>query len=330
VKFGVGLTGGSPSRETAKFSKLAEDSGIEYVWIADENPAAPYRDVFVTLAAVAMETKKVKIGTGICNPYSRHPALLSVAIATLDELSGGRAILGLGAGGSLSLTPLGIRMWDRPLTAIKESVLACRRLLNGEDVDYSGEIVKILGARLFGPTRSVPIYLGAYGPKMLQLTGEIADGGLISSPLEFLPETLDRIREGSIRAGRDPREVDVANWLPFAVSEDTEEAMNLVKGDVCYMVADSPKSMLKEVEISEEEALQIKESLRKGDGSAKALVGERMVKSYAIAGTPEHCVQRIRDFINAGVTQIVLGAPFGIHPEDSMKMIREKILPAFD
>jgi 5,10-methylenetetrahydromethanopterin reductase len=327
VKLGVALLGDMPARESAKFAKLAEDCGFDNVWLADESPSSPYRDVFVTLATVASETTTVKIGTGVCNPYSRHPALLAVAISTIHELSNDRAILGLGAGGSLSLKPLGIKLWDRPVATVRETVFVCRSLFRGETLNYDGQILKTIGLKLFRvPEIPIPIYLGAYGPRMFQLAGQVADGVLTTAPLECMSYALENLRNGAHDANRDLQEIDFANWLPFSLSDDKRKAREVVKADVSYMIADFPAIALEKIGVTEEEASRIRGALAEGVTEAARFVTNKMIESCTIAGTPEYCTERIQEYENAGAKQIVLGLPSDQDPCESMKLVKRKIM----
>ena len=298
------------------------------MWLADENPSSPYRDVFVTLATVASETERVKIGTGVCNPYSRHPALLAVAINTVHELSNGRAILGLGAGGSLSLKPLGIKLWDRPVATLRASVFVCRSLLRGETLNYDTQTLKTVGLKLFAvPENPVPIYLGAYGPRMFELAGQVADGVLTTAPLEYVKYALESLRVGADGADRSLEEIDFANWLPFSLSDNEKKAREMVKPDVSYMIADFPAIEVEKIGVTQEEVRRIRGALAGGVSEAAHLVTDKMIGSCAIAGTAEYCVERIQEYENAGAKQVVLGLPSAQRPGESMKLVKRKIMP---
>ena len=142
VSFGIGLMADLPATQTAELARVAEESGFGHVWVADENPSPSFRDVFVTMTAIALRTQRIKIGSGICTPYSRHPAILAAAFSSLNEVARGRVTVGLGPGGSLSLRPMGIKVWDKPLSAIKESFKIMRGMFSGEVVNLDGEILK--------------------------------------------------------------------------------------------------------------------------------------------------------------------------------------------
>jgi 5,10-methylenetetrahydromethanopterin reductase len=172
--FGLNLAGFDPPLETARLSRKAEENEFDYVWIADENPSPMCRDVVVNVTATAIKTSRIKIGTGICNFYTRHPALLAEFVASVDEISPGRIVLGVGPGGDMPLRPLGIKMWDKPLTTVREGIEVVNRLLSGEKVNFEGEMIRTRGAKLaFLPKTRIPIYLAARSPRLMQMIGEI-------------------------------------------------------------------------------------------------------------------------------------------------------------
>src|SRR5437016_3352543 len=141
------------------------------------------RSVWIILAAVAQATERIQLGTCIVNPYTLHPAEMAMAAGALDELSGGRACLGISSGASDFLSWIGIEP-EYPLTAVTETVAALRRLFAGEPPGPAGCFVRNWSpqAYLRFPTRRIPIYIGAMGPAMLRAIGRVADGGL---PLLF-------------------------------------------------------------------------------------------------------------------------------------------------
>jgi len=330
VRFGVGLMGDLPAPQTAELARTAEESGFEYVWIVDENPSPPYRDVFVTMTAIALKTELIKMGTGICNPYSRHPPLLAGAISSLNEMARGRVILGLGPGGSLSLRPLGIKLWNKPINAIRESFKILRGLFAGETVNLEGEVLTAVNCRLDPPPKErIPIYLGARGPKMLELAGELSDGALLTAPLGYLDFALDRIKAGAEKAGRQLEDINIANWIPFAMMEDGEKAREMVKIEVCFMVADSPDLVHEKIGLEQEEVDAVRKALGAGIPEATKKVTPAMIDAFAIAGRPEECEKKIGEFIDAGVTQVNLASPFGITPRDVIEQVGKTIIPKF-
>jgi 5,10-methylenetetrahydromethanopterin reductase len=330
VKFGISIIPNKPINELIKLVKKAEDYGLEYAWVADESPSYPFRDVFVTLASIAMNTKKIKLGTSVCNPYTRHFAMIAVAILSLDEISNGRAVLGIGAGGSLTLSPLKIEMWHKPIKIVKEAVKLIKNLFSGETVNSDEEFLKAKGIKLFDiPKHRIPIYLAARSPKMLKLIGELADGALLSSlPIQYVKEALEYIKEGTLKANRSFNELDIAHISRLSISYNEKEAKDAIKTNLAYSIADSPIEVLERFGIKRSEWEALKKALNeKGLEFAKEFVTDKMIDILAIAGSPEECIKRCKEYIKAGITQLVFSSPFGPNPEEGLRLLGEEVIP---
>lgn len=227
VRYGVALSLDRPMSELLAVGAEAEALGFDTVWATEDRLR---RDVFCFLAALALHTSRVRLGPGVTNPYSRHPALLAAAMATLDDLSGGRTVLGLGAGGT-NHRALGIRR-DAPAVALREAIEVIRALWAGAEVTLRGRVVQAVEARLeFPPTRPIPIYLGARGPRVLELAGELADGvivGNVATPRGWR-YALEHVLAGTRRSGRDASRLSLAAWLYCAISDRLEAAVEAIR-----------------------------------------------------------------------------------------------------
>ncbi len=315
-----------PAKKVAKIvdnSKLAEEVGVEYIWVTDHYNN---RNVYATLAAIAYNTSKVKIGTGVTNPYVVNPCWTAAAIATIHEISGGRAILGIGAGDKITLESIGIK-WEKPLTAVKEAVEIMKKLLAGETVKYDGKWFKVAGARLnFKVEGKIPIYLGAQAPKMLRLAGSIGDGVLInaSHPVDF-KEAMVHIKEGLAKRGEEVP-FDVVAYTAMSIDSDVKAAKDAVKIVVAFIVGGAPEAILERHEIKVEKAKEIGEAIAKGDfGKAMALVDDKMIEEFSVCGTPEMVINRIEELRKMGITQVVAGSPIGPKVKEAIKLYGEVI-----
>ena len=197
-------------------AKLAESVGFDWVGVADSQSL--FRELFVTLGVVAQATERVMIGPAVTNPLTRHPAVMASAVASLHELSGGRAMLGIGTGDSAIYN---LNEPPRGLTGLREYILALRALLRGEPTRFAGRDIhtKWVGPQAGDP---VPIYVSAEGPKTLELAGEIADGvicGMGLSP-EVVGLTLEHIAIGAERAGKSLDDIDVWTLTRVNVGPD--------------------------------------------------------------------------------------------------------------
>lgn len=324
---GIAITPSKSPLEYVKIAKLCETMGVEYIWVADEIPSSPYRDPFVTMTALALNTKKVKLGTAITNPYTRHPTHIAAALLSIDEISNGRAVIGLGPGGSLTLQPLGIRLWDKPLLTVREAVNVLRRLVNGEIVNNDNPFMKTVRVQMFRKSK-IPIYLAARGEGMLSLAGEIADGVLSTSPTKLLRNQVKLIKEGAKKANRDTTKIDIANTIPLSVSMDERKAREAIKPEITYMITNLPKSWLVQLDIGENEQETLRKALFKGGiMEAQKKVKDKMVDALGIAGTPKTCAQKFREMMSAGATQVILSSPFGPDLEEAFNLIKDDIIP---
>lgn len=322
--FGIEFVPEDPVFKIAHYTKLAEKNGFDNVWITDHYNN---RDVYTTLAVLALATNEIKLGSGVTNPYTRDIAVAASSIGAINELSGGRAIFGIGPGDKATFDAMGIE-WDKPLTTTKESMIAAKKFFQGEKVSMDGDKVKIGGAKLAFDTGDIPIYLGAQGPKMLALAGEMADGVLInaSHPKDF-EVAIDRLENGLEKADRTLDDIDVTAYASFSCDEDEAKARNAAKIVVAFIVAGSPDIVLERHGIDKGAKETIGKAIGEGDfGTVMGSVTENMVDSFAIAGTPEQCQERIDELRDMGVTQVVVGSPIGPNKEKSIKLIGKEII----
>ncbi|HOO53235.1 MAG TPA: 5,10-methylenetetrahydromethanopterin reductase [Methanothrix sp.] len=318
--FGIEFVPNEPALKVGYMAKLAEDAGFDTIWITDHYNN---RDVYSTLAILSMATSKVKLGTGVTNPYTRNVAVTASSIASINEISGGRAILGIGPGDKATFDAMGIA-WEKPLTAVKESVSALRELLAKKRVAGHG----MAGAQLAFKAGDIPIYIGAQGPKMLEMAGMIADGVLVnaSHPDDF-KYAVPLVKTGAKKAGRDPEEVEICAYTSFSADKNGEKAINEAKIVVAFIVAGSPETVLSRHGIKPEEAAAVSGAIAKGDfGAALGAVTETMIRAFSVSGTPDDCKARVEELLATGVTQIVVGSPIGPNKERAIKLIGKEIL----
>ncbi|WP_422573763.1 5,10-methylenetetrahydromethanopterin reductase [Methanothrix sp.] len=301
-------------------AKLAEDAGFKNIWITDHYNN---RDVWTTLAVLSLLTNKIQLGTGVTNPYTRNAAITASSIASINELSGGRAILGIGPGDKATFDKMGID-WDKPLSKVRETVLAIRAFLAKEQVSQAG----FKGAQMSFTTSKIPIYIGAQGPKMLELAGAISDGVLInaSHPDDF-KFAVPMIRAGAEKAGRKPEDVQVCAYASFSADKDTAKAVNASKIVVAFIVAGSPENVLERHGIGMDEARAISEAISRFDfKAAMDAVTTKMTEAFSISGAPADCRARIDELLSTGVTQIVVGSPIGPNKESAIKLIGKQVI----
>ena len=287
MKFDVGILGSEPLPVIVKQVKLAESLGYDTVWITDTHLLC--RELWVTLAACAVGTSRIRLGPGITVPHTRHISVTASAAATLDEIAEGRVVVGIGTGGSAAQT-MGLTIRETARTdTLEHMATALRRLLRREPIRFeSGSEGRL--AWLDGP-RSIPIYAAGSGPKMLAAAGRVGDGAIMyaSTRPEILRAGLACVAAGAEQAGRRLADLDVGIWAPMSVGQDRALARDHARG----RVASALRHPLP-VPFSEEDRPVIERLRREYDAfqhaSAAArhreLVPDRLVDLMALAGHP--------------------------------------------
>ena len=328
LKFGIEFVPKEPYWKISAYAILAENCGFNNLWITDHYSN---RNVYVTLAAVAIYTNKITFGTGVTNPWMVNPVVTAEAIATLDELAPGRVVLGMGAGDKTTLEAVGVEM-GKPLAAVKESIEIFRKLTNGESVAFQGEVFKTAGAKFNFKTKTkIPVYIGAQGPKMLEMAGRIGDGVLINashpSDVEY---AVKMASEGIRQANKQPSDVDIAAYTSFSVNEDVKKAVKAATPVVAFIVAGSPPPVLEKHNIDLAKADELRAALKANDfGKAFANVTPEMIDAFSICGTPNVCIEKIAQLRKIGISQFVVGSPIGTNVKTAIDLIGSKIIPNF-
>jgi 5,10-methylenetetrahydromethanopterin reductase len=285
--------------------------GYDFFWHADERF---FRDVYASLALCALETRRMKLGVGVTDPYSRHPALTAMGIATVDEISNGRAVLGIGSGVA-GFAEMGIEI-RKPAKAIREAIVLIRQLLTNQPVTVEGEFYQFDNGILSVPGRAdLPIYIAGKGLLNIQLAGEIADGLIISSCVSdiSIDETRALLAKGAAKAGRSPEEVALASRVNVSISDDGDRARQAVKPMLAaLLVSKKPDfSFLDPLGLRLSSALaDAVAATRYGHDNAEMwrvtdLIPDEFTAALAVAGTPAEVAQSIRRMAQRGVTQFI-------------------------
>jgi 5,10-methylenetetrahydromethanopterin reductase len=270
----------------------AERAGYARVWIPDEGLSA--RECYVTLGAIAAATDRVQVGTGITNAYTRHPGTTAAAIATLDELSGGRAVFGVGAGGALTLNPLAIER-VAPLRAVRNLIDVSRRLWAGESVETAADTGSFHSARMDYGRADIPIWIAGRGPKMMHLAGELADGFILSYVhKELIGDHVASISASASAAGRPrPR---LAYMTQIATTDAQLEA---ARASLTFRLVDSSPETRERVGIGEDDINALRQALADGGPAGAAhLVRPEWVTQFVIAGSPSECASELKTLIS--------------------------------
>lgn len=329
-KFGVCISGSITRVEDAvRYSKIAERKGFESCWITEE---FHYREPFSTTAAIAMTTKKIRLGMGVVNPFVRHPVNIAMGIATIDEISNGRAVLGIGAGSKMFERVYNIKKREEPISAIRDCVAIVRELLAGKTCKHQGKVFRLdhEGVKLsYKPTRGyVPIYLGGRNPRMLQLSGEIADGTLLSflSTPAYIKYAIKHIKEGAEKAGKRTSQVNVAVYLLTSISKDSKVARERVKLFLAYLLSFIDPAF-EYTDITKEEITPLRESLLRGKSPLEH-VTNKLIDTFAIAGNVEECCEKFEEYATTGLTEPVF-LLLGPDSKKAIELIYDEVIPQF-
>lgn len=308
TRIAFGLGGNLPVRQAAALARYAEEQGFESCWVHE---AYWNRDALSFLVTIAAGTDRLGLATGCINPYTRHPVLVASSLATLDELSSGRAILGFGTGFPGRLDEQGIAH-DRPIAAMRESIALIRRLWQGEKVTTTGRTFSLTNVAItVRPPHAVPIYLAGWGPDMLRVAGQVCDGYLaraLESPASCR-RLIGGVRAAASDAGRDPEAVDMAAYLLCAVSSQRAEARAAMRRDpfVVYQFAVIDEAVLRESGVDPQVKRRIAEPFWRGDlAAAREAVSDALLDACTLAGTASDVIARLEAYAAAGVRLPIL------------------------
>jgi 5,10-methylenetetrahydromethanopterin reductase len=300
-------------RDGLDYVRYAEEKGFEAVWQAESRLV---RDAVVPMAAYAAVTERIKVGSGVINNWTRNIGLLAATYLTLDDLAPNRVICGIGAWWDPLASNVGITR-RKPLTAMRETVEILRRLLNLERVTFHGEFVHVDEIELDvvhgrREPRNVPIMIGATGDKMMELTGEIADGVVLNYcvPPEYNDRALEFLDRGAKKAGRNLDDVDRPQLVVCSVDHDREKAIDSTRELLTQYLAQQPH-IAKASGVSTDVVMEIQSILgwpatKEQIQQAKHLVPDDLIDRITASGTPEEAVKKVEEYRNHGCTSPIL------------------------
>ncbi|MEJ2148810.1 MAG: LLM class flavin-dependent oxidoreductase [Chloroflexota bacterium] len=302
-----------PIPDGIEYVRYAEEKGFEAVWQAESRLV---RDAIVPMAAFAATTSRIKVGSGVINNWTRNAALIAATYLTLDDLAPDRILLGIGAWWDPLAANVGIQR-RKPLQAMREVVTVVRDLLAAKTVTFEGEFVSVKGIKLDvvhgnkGP-RNVPIYVGATGPQMLELTGEIGDGVVLNYLVkpDYNLEALDRLAAGAKKAGKTLDDIDRPQLVVCSMDEDRARGLDGARKLVTQYLAQQPH-FAKALGADKGMVDQIKARLgwpatEEQIEDAMQFVPDEMVQMVAAAGTAEECRVKVQEYIDNGCTCPIL------------------------
>lgn len=310
-RIAVGFNPNISGKEVAEFAHFAEECGFESFWV-HENPFI--KDAISLLSNAISATKRLKVGAGCVSVVTRHPLLAATTFASLNELSGGRVLMGVGLGGFPWLPKIGVKVFPvgetRPLKRIKEFLTITSGLLDGVSISLDGEFFKVSEIKLDSkPNHRPPLYLAAFGERLLRMAPKLADGVIIS-PALMTPQTTSQkvhfVKEGESGGKR----IDIASYVLTTVSNDVAKARQTMKSYyfLLYQVAEVLRpEIFAPYGLKAEDLEPIKEAWRKKDFAAAARVmPDEVVEALTLTGDPDSCVERLKDYRKAGVDLPIL------------------------
>lgn len=310
-------------------AQVAEDLGYDSIWI----PEAWGYEQFQLLTEIAVHTKRLKLATGIANVFSRSAALLAMSAATLDEISEGRVILGLGTSGKNVVENFHGVKYEKPLTRLRETVQIMKTLWRGERL--SPEQSTLFDLRHFKlemkPLRpDIPVYIASLQDKAIGEIGRVADGWVPTFwPYEHFKDGVKLIEEGAKAAGRDASKIEVAPFVAVVPMPDVDMARSMIKPTVSFYIGGMGvyyHAMFCKYGFKENADL-VRDLYNKGQRQeAAAAVSDELIDAIAICGTPEHCRERLQEWHKAGMGTALMNLPMGV-PHEVVEQALKAVAP---
>lgn len=314
--------------------ELADSLGYDMICGGDSQSV--YREVYVGLAVAALNTDRARLGPMVTNPITRHPAVTASAIATIDDLSGGRAILGIGTGDS-AIRNLGERAAS--LADLRAYVVALHGLLRGETVDWHGKAIHTSWVQ-----RPVPIFITAEGPKTLELAGELADGVMMHTGTtpEIIADSIAHVHRGAERAGRDPEAIEIWAMLKGSVADTREAAVAAIRMGLAGSAHHAFRFGLEGKHVPEHLQAAVLELVERYDtrvhevwDGANATISDELgitdylADRFGLVGTPDECVERLQAIRDAGLRNLLVPA-LGPDPTAVLRRFATEVFPRVD
>lgn len=322
IRLSVGFYQSGPLEEVVRLAQLAESLGFEGLWLNDAQ--CRWRDVYVSLGAIAASTSRIVLGPSVTNPLTRHLTVTASAMYSLHELSGGRARMGIGVGDA-AVKDVGKRPVS--LSELARATEAIRGLWAGNEIPLDGVRSRLWYAAAWA--RSIPVYFAGAGPRLLRLAGQIADGVLLNVGAEpaYIQSALGSVEEGARSAGRTRRDIFIAARIPTCVSDDPD-AKRYVRSRVGVAFLRRVPAGLDERDLEAVKKIRRdydpQDHLRL-DAAYAEHVTDSLVDKFALAGRPEQCLEKTRSLIKTGIDELNLTF---MHPdtENLLRLFTRRIV----
>jgi 5,10-methylenetetrahydromethanopterin reductase len=328
MKFGVIYQSFDPPSVFLDYVRLIEDAGFDYLWVCDSSLHA--RDVFCYLTLAAVHTTRLRLGVSVHQPFTRHPGINVNGMSTVNEISGGRAIMAVGAGDRPQLE-LGFK--PAPVALVQDMIHVSRRLIAGQSVTSENQQFRLRDARLRCNAGSgMPIYVACSGPKMMEMAGEHADGVIMLSGAT--PETIEfglsHLRLGVARSGRTLENMDVAWGAATVIDDERKTALDQTRLMAAWYANHS--AQYASFAGATPNAVASMRSQDPGTNlhearDAAALASDDLVDSLALAGNPAHVRERIGVARELGIQHFELFL-MGLRREQTLRRFAAEVMPA--
>ena len=321
-------------RENVELAVSAERAGFESVWAPEfHNHSGP-----LALAGAALATERVELGTAIAWAFGRSPLLTAVTALDIDEMAGGRFVLGLGTGTRRMRTDWLGAPSEKPATRLRETIEAIRAVWNASSagaVQYEGELVR-LSVRPYGRAgqlrADIPVFTAAVNEGMCRAAGAIADG-VVAHPMasgRYMEQVMrPAIAQGAEPAGRDGNDVEIADWVIVAISDDPDQAREDAKRQIGFHATVRTYDNILALHDFTDVANEIRELWRSFDlAGMTALVTDEMLETMAVAGTADECRDKLAERARSSDRQL-LGAPVVATDPERVRAYHDAIVETF-
>lgn len=336
----AGYFGGGQPLQVIEAFKKAENAGFEDAWVGDHFiswfPEKPFAETWSLLSAAAMVTRKIKLGSGVTDPFRRSSALLAQSASTLDWISNGRGILGLGAGEPMNLIPFGIE-WRKPVSRMKETIHNILELWNStieKPFTHSSEFESFRDAFLqIRPFNTrMPIYVGGASSRVRRIAGEISDGwfAYVHSPQTYSEDVRD-VLDAAKSVGRSPDDIDTVSFFHCSIHKDPDVARQSIAlpAAIALILSGDKLRRMGYDGVLDRLSLQkavINKRLIEELHDAASKISDRAINEVALFGTPDQILSRLEEYARAGSKHCIFSL-LGKSLDESFELFNRKILP---
>ena len=329
VQFSIAISGDREIEEYISIAKIVDESAFTNLSIYDD---LLFKPAWPILSIIAANTERIKIGPAVLNPYLTHPAVIAANISVIDEISKGRAFIGIGKGAFLDFLNINS---EKPLTAVKEAIEIIQILTRGIKKPFNGKVFSLKDGAFFRCNTdhmTIPVMVGTWGQKMSTLAGAKADE-VKASPLwnsEYAKILRSKIDQGAVSAGRIPSEIDLTLGVLTSVHNDSGVAREFARNSLAvYLPHLYP--MTEAMGVSQSEISNVKKLSDLGKYSeASKLISDETLNNFCLYGSPNEIRAKITALVDsAPVDKIEFGTPLGPNSFEAINLLKTEVIPWF-